>query len=439
VLNPSAEAPALDELGLSSDQVATLIEMANRDQGLVLFVGPLGSGKTSTIYSLLSAVADEEKTLVTVEDPIEHKIPFAKQQEVRDDASVRALLKHAIQEDPDALFLGEIKDLISARTCVEFTNSGLLTFTSMNSSNAATAVFRLERLGVNRSGIADALIGVVAQRLLRRLCPDCKEVRPISQEEEALLEPYTGDIPETVAHPVGCTSCRGTGYLGQEGVFEVIPVGLRMSELIRDGRPIEELRDFAQASGDLLVSDHGIRKIRELTFPVQDVHRQVLSEESALVFEEAGELSGTDLLSLEAEANHEEIDEGADVQLMTQRSILLVEDEEETRFLLDQILSKAGYRVVLASDGGEALLKLGPEWVDLILSDIYMPNLDGFKLLEILNQHGVGTPVILLTGDPSPDVEARGREMGAADYLRKPIQKDVLLGRIGKVLGKPSG
>jgi len=437
VLNTSVEAPGMDELGLSSDQNASLIELANRDQGLVLFVGPSGSGKTTTIYSLLSAVATEERKLVTVEDPIEHKIPFAIQQEVRADASARALLQHAIQEEPDALFLGEIKDLVAARSCMEFAISGLLTFTSMTSSNAATAIFRLERLGVNRAGIADALIGVVAQRVLKRLCPDCKEVRPISKKEAAFLQPFTEDVPEAVAHPTGCSSCKGTGFRGQVGVFEVVPVGPRMSQLIRDGRPIAELREFAQARGDLLVSDHGIRKIRELTVTVEDVYREILLEEGALVFEGADELTGTDLLSLEVERTDEKIDAKADVPLMAQKSVLLVEDEEGTRFLLDQILSKAGYRVVLAADGGEALLRLGPDSVDLILSDIHMPNLDGLKLLEILHQHGISTPVILLTGEPSPDVEARGREMGVAEYLRKPVQRDVLLERIEKVLGKP--
>ncbi len=437
VLNTSAEAPGLEELGLSPEQNASLIEMANRDRGLVLFVGPSGSGKTTTIYSLLSAVATGERTLVTVEDPIEHKIPFAIQQEVRADASARALLQHAIQEEPGALFLSEIKDLIAARACVEFAISGLLTFTSLTSSNAATAIFRLERMGVNRAGIADALIGVVAQRVLKRLCPDCKEIRPISEEEAAFLEPFPGDVPDAVAHPTGCSACRGTGFQGQEGVFEVVPVGPRMSQLIRDGRPIAELREFAQARGDLLISDHGIQKIRELSVTVQDVYRQVLLEEGALVFEKADELTGTDLLSLEVERTEEEIDGGADVPLMAQKSVLLVEDEEGTRFLLDQILSKAGYRVVLAADGGEALLRLGPDSVDLILSDIHMPNLDGLKLLEILHQHGIDTPVILLTGEPSPDVEARGREMGVAEYLRKPVQRDVLLDRIGEVLGEP--
>jgi type IV pilus assembly protein PilB len=419
VLDPATEAVSLNALGLS--------------EGLVLFVGPLGSGKTATIYSLLTAVADEGRKVVTVEDPIEHRIPFATQQEVRDepDAGFRSLLHRAIKAEPDVLFLGEIRGLVSARGCVEFANAGHLALSSMNSSNAATAVFRLERLGVARSDLADALIGVVAQRVLKRLCPDCKEVRPISNEEVELLRPFTGDFPESVAHPRGCPSCRGTGYWGHEGVFEVVPVGPRMSELIRNGHPIAELREYAEARGDLLIGYQGIRKVRGLTFPVQDVYREVLLEESIF-------FSGGATPERQPDVTFEtalETDVDAGVPLMIQSSILVVEDEESTRFLLEQILSQAGYRVVQAAEGAKALLKLGGESIDLILSDIHMPNLDGLKLLEILNQHGIDTPVVFLTGEPSPDVEARGREMGVADYLRKPIQRDVLLECIEKALG----
>ena len=438
VLDPSSEARPLEALGLAPDQRAILLALARRDQGLILFVGPLGSGKTTTIYSLLAEVAQEARSVVTVEDPIEHKIPFATQQEVgpEADASGRALLHRAFQEEPDVLFLSEIRDLVSARSCMEFTSLGHLTVTSMNSSNAATAVFRLERMGVNRGEIADALILVVAQRLLDRLCPECREVRPITPEEADLLRPFTSDIPAEVAHPGGCSACRGTGYRGQEGVFEVIRMGPRMAELVREGRPISELRDFAQARGDLLLSDHGIEKLRELVFPVEDVYREVLLEEGALFFEEAEEVGEPDGPGPEGDMERE-VEEGEEEgrpSLSSQRVILVVEDEESTLFLLDQILSKAGYRVIKARDGGDALLKLVPDAIDLILSDIHMPNLDGLKLMEILNQHGIDIPVILLTGEPSPEVEARGREMGVADYLRKPIQRDLLLNRIEKAL-----
>ncbi|MBT8396953.1 MAG: Flp pilus assembly complex ATPase component TadA, partial [Gemmatimonadetes bacterium] len=435
VLNPAAGAPPLGALGLSRDQALALHELANKDQGLVVFVGPSGSGKTTTICSLLTEVAKEDRSVVTVEDPIEHRIPLALQQEVRNDpeASFRSLLQRAIEKEPDVLFLGEIRGLTSARACLDFSSSGHLALSSMNSSNGATAVFRLERLGLPRAGLADALTGVVAQRVLKKLCPDCKETRPITPEERILLGPFTADPPEAVAQPSGCSSCMATGYRGQEGVFEVIRVGRRMSDLIRDGHPIRELREYAQARGDLLLGDRGLQKIRDLTFSVNDVYRNILLEESIVRSEEPD-------LTLEWDSDLADPLEAFDAEghpsapVMARSKILVVEDEEGTRFLLDQILSKAGYQVVLAGDGGEALLKLESGSIDVILSDIHMPNLDGLKLLEILNQHDIHTPVVFLTGEPSPGFEARGREMGAADYLRKPIQRDVLLACIEKVL-----
>jgi type II secretory ATPase GspE/PulE/Tfp pilus assembly ATPase PilB-like protein/CheY-like chemotaxis protein len=438
VLNPAKEALPLGELGLSTGQVKTLVELARMGEGLILFVGPPGSGKSTTIYSLLTAVADERRIVVSVEDPIEHKIPFARQNEVRDDpdGSFRSLVQRAMGDRPDVLFPGEIRGLTSAQACVEFSNAGHLTLSSMTSSNAATAIFRLERLGVSRSDLGDALIGVVAQRALEKLCPHCKEVRQISPEEAELLKPFTAALPENVAHPVGCSDCGGTGYLGQEGVFEVIPTGPRMSELIRGGHPIAEIRDYAEARGDLLIGDHAIRKIRNLVFPVEDVYRSVLLEENPVLLDEHRIPIGEDA-TVPAFRMTFYPDDDMDVPPMLQSCVLVVEDEEGTLLLLENILSKAGYRVVSATDGKEALLELGRGTVDLILSDIHMPNLDGLKLLEILNQHDIGTPVVFLTGEPSPDVEARGREMGAADYLRKPIQRDILLGSIERILKGP--
>jgi type II secretory ATPase GspE/PulE/Tfp pilus assembly ATPase PilB-like protein len=442
VLNPASEAPPLVDLGLSPEQIHLLKDLAGREQGLVLFVGPLGSGKTTTIYSLLTSVASQDRSLITIEDPVEHRVPFAVQQEVQrgSGASFRSLLQGAIQEEPDVLFLGEIRDLVTARACIEFTDAGHQTLSSMNSSNAATAVFRLEKLGVDRKDLGEALIGVVAQRILKRLCPECKQVRPITPEEKELLRPFTNDFPEAVGHPEGCSACKGTGYRGQEGVFEVIRVGPKMAEVIGTGRPIAEIREYAEARGDLLIGAHAIQKIRDLKFPVTDVYREVLLEEAVLFAEDPlGESEAEEQrrpLDVSAETS-EESNEQTYVSLMTQLTqscILVAEDEEGTLFLLDQILSQAGYKVIQAKDGGEALLKLGAGSVDLILSDIHMPNLDGLKLLEILQQNNIDTPVVFLTGEPSPDVEARGREMGVADYLRKPIQRDVLLESIEKAL-----
>jgi type II secretory ATPase GspE/PulE/Tfp pilus assembly ATPase PilB-like protein/CheY-like chemotaxis protein len=436
VLDPSSEPKPLSELGLSSDQVQSLRDMALQPQGMILFVGSSGSGTTTTACSLLKEVMTGNRSLVSVEETVEYRLPFGIQKEVGEETegTFDSLLRDAIAGEPDVLFVGQLDDVVSARACQEFATAGHLVFTTMDSSNATTAVFRLERLGLSRAGIADGVIGLVAQRLLKRLCAECREVRPVSGEEAKLLSSFTIDFPPEVARPVGCSHCRGTGYRGQEAVFEVILVGPRMAALIREDKPISEIRAFARERGDILIADHAIEKIREFAFPVQDVYREVLLEERGTgqaVTEEMGVGGGPGA------------GEAADVKagagpaaLMEQASILVVEDDQDTRELLDRLLSRAGYRVIQASDGGEALLKLGREAMDLILSDIHMPSLDGLKLLEIAQLHGLEVPIILLTAEPSPEAEARGREMGAADYLRKPIKKDLLLESIRKALNE---
>jgi type IV pilus assembly protein PilB len=452
VLDPSEESGSLESLGLLEEQVNALRGLANQAQGLVLVVGPRGSGKSTTVYSLLGEVADPSRKVVTVEDPIEHRIPHAEQQEVGPEVGRRMLLQYAVNQAPDLLFLSEIRGLGSAQTCVDFTQSGHLTVSTMESSNAATAVFRLDKLGVDRSTVADVLTGVVAQRLLRRLCPECKTVKPHTAEERALLERYCQEVPEASAHPVGCAHCHGSGYQGRVGVFEVIPVDPEMADLIREDRPIGELREHAKARGDLLLGDHVLQMVRNHTITVEDAHRSVLLEEGGFTPSGAEESAegdpppATGETGLEPGAVPGSPDatepglaapvEGVVQPLARERTILVVEDEEGTLFLIEQILAKAGYQVVTASDGAEALLLIGTRPISLILSDIHMPNLDGLKLLEILAQHDIRTPVVFLTAEPSPEIEARGREMGVADYLRKPVQRDRLLESILNVLGK---
>jgi general secretion pathway protein E len=434
VLDPRAEALALDRLGLLPQQGAALVDMTAGRKGLLLFVGPPNSGKTTTIYSLLSAVANPYRNVVTVEDPIEHMIPFARQQEVGPDGTARTLLQKAMDDDPEIVFFSEIKDRFSAQSCVQLAKTPCFTLASMTSSNAATSLFRLEHLGVDRETVADVLVGVVAQRLLRRLCPECKELRPLAHEDVALLRPFSLDLPEEVAQPKGCPYCGGTGYRGHESVFEVMSVGPEMSEMIREGQPISKVREFAREQGDLLLRDHGMVKLRNQLVPVRDLYRKVLLEEVTLASERKKDQNAVAMDSGPMEGWEHRLGREPERPVQGQKSVLVVEDEEGTRFLLEQIISKAGYRVIQASDGSEALLRLGVGGIDLIVSDIHMPNLDGLRLLEILNQHEIKTPVILLTGEPSPEVEARGREMGAAEYLRKPIQRDVLLDTIERAL-----
>lgn len=437
LLEPTADPKTLEELGMTPEQAGTLRDLANRSQGLILLVGPTGSGKSTTIYSLLSHIDTRRRSLMSVEDPVEYRIAFANQQQVNTTAGVtfESLLKSAVRQDPDILLLGEMRDLFSAKASMDFAASGHLTITTMHSSNSTTAIFRLERLGVSRSDMSEALIGIVAQKLLKRLCPACKVVRDITPEEAELLSPFTDDIPARVADRVGCDACRHTGYYGREGVYEVLRFDPALAEEVRDGLPVGEVRRFARARGDYFISDHAVQKVRDLLVPVRMAYEAVLVEETVALMEAEAPMAV--IAPSPAPPPAAPVPAGSGRVAPSAARILVAEDDPDTRALLARLLGNAGFDVLLAEDGVDALLKLGRNPIDLILSDINMPNLDGLKLLEIVNQHGSNAPVVFLSAEKDPEIELHGLEMGAADFIRKPIQKEVLLHRVRRALGGP--
>ena len=183
-----------------------------------------------------------------------------------------------MRQDPDVLFLGEIRDDYSATTAMNFASTGHLTITSLHTSNTTTAIFRLERLGIDRRTMADSFIGIIAQRLLKKLCPYCKKIVPISEEERKMLLSYTAEIPLKVAHPAGCSRCNNTGYYGREGIYEILDFDRQISEAVRSNITISEIRSLARKRGDYLISHHALEKVKKLIFPPKDVYENVLVE-----------------------------------------------------------------------------------------------------------------------------------------------------------------
>jgi CheY-like chemotaxis protein len=362
--------------------------------------------------------------LISVEDPVEYNIPFANQQQTNEKAGItfESLLKSAVRQDPDILFLGEVRDPYSAKMSMDFASTGHLTITTLHTSNATTAIFRLERLGIDRGTMADTLIGVVAQRLLKRLCPHCKEIALISAEEREMFAPFTDEIPAQVAHPVGCSKCNNTGYFGREGVYEIIKFDHQISEMARTGAPIAEIRNAVRGRGDFLISTHAVEKAKKLIFAPKDVYEQVLVEE--LAFEEKRTRTATHRIPI------------ADKEIRDKISILVVEDDHDSRQLVARFLKNNGYTVTPAEDGVSALLQLVKQHFDLIISDVNMPNLNGFKLLEMKDQKGIETPVIFLTSRSDPEDMDKGLGLGAADYITKPTKKEILLAKVKAVLEK---
>ncbi|OGR86249.1 MAG: hypothetical protein A3J74_08355 [Elusimicrobia bacterium RIFCSPHIGHO2_02_FULL_57_9] len=450
LLEPWAKPKPLEDLGMSQKQVRHMVDFSQRNHGLVIIAGPTGSGKTTTIYSLLQHIDCEARSLISVEDPVEYRIAKANQQQVDEKAGLtfEALLKSSLRQDPDILFLGEMRDPFSAKMAIDFASTGHLTVSSIHTTNATTAVFRLERLGITRGAMADSILGVIAQKLVKRLCPHCKQTGPVTEEEAALFSPFTRDIPAQVARPAGCPKCAGTGFLGREGIYEIVKFYPEISDMIRRDKPISEIRDFARQRGDMLITDHAIEKVRGLVFSPRLVYETVLLEESE--YREKGaagpapgagdvqqRASGTGRAERFLTAGAPPPPAVISSDAGESSRILVVEDDPDTRALIARILGNQGFAVTLAEDGVAALKQMQASRFDLILSDINMPNLDGLKMMEIKMQKKIDSPVIFFTS--SGESEALGLELGAEDYIKKPVAKEVLLARVKNVLKRRSG
>ena len=426
LLEPDAKQKDLKELGMMEQQFDTMIDFAGRTKGMVLVVGPTGSGKTTTIYSLLAQIDCQKRSLISVEDPVEYRIPFANQQQVDEKKGVtfEAILKSSVRQDPDILFIGEVRDSYSASIALDFASTGHLAITTLHTSNATTALFRLERLGISRGQMADSILGIVAQRLVKKLCPHCKVIEPISEEEAAMLAPYTDEIPAQIAHPVGCPRCSETGYSGREGVYEIISFEPEIVEMVRANKSIVDIREHIAESGVKLISHHAVEKVKQLLFSPQDVYEKILVEERLIQSQKGTTTSEPTSIMPDIEKHSPSVKTGDKI------SILVVEDDRDTQKLITRYLEGEGYSVSITNDGIDALMQLAQKRFQLILSDIQMPNLDGFKFMELKQQKGIETPLIFLTSRDEEEDEIKGFELGAADYIKKPIKKDVLLLRI---------
>lgn len=430
-LETDAGLKSLMELGMHDSQEQLMLSLSALHSGMLLFVGPTGSGKTTTIYSTLNHVDCMSRSLMSVEDPIEYSIPHANQQQVnvKSGNSYEVLLKSSVRQDPDILFVGEIRDTNSAKIAMDFTSTGRLTLTSMHTTNATTALFRLERLGIPRAAISECVLAVIAQRLVKKLCNDCKKVLPISGEDYGMLSAYFGnDVPAHVAYPSGCPRCNYTGYFGRTGIYEIVHFTPEITDMVTQNRSIAEIRHMLVSRGDFMMPFHALEKIKDLECSPVDIQSTVLLEESSLP------LTSCPAAAQDPQDNRRVAQSPAPDTVR----LLLVEDDAEAAALFERYLTVQGYEVDIAVDGIDALVKLGSSTYGLILSDVMMPDLDGFKLLEIMKQKSIETPVILMTALSDETSELHGFELGAVDYIHKPVKLDILKMRIDRFMHRPA-
>jgi type IV pilus assembly protein PilB len=271
----------LRKLGLEGEDLARFSAAIHRPHGLVLTTGPTGSGKTTTLYCALMTVNSPNINCMTVEDPIEYVIPTVRQTAVNPKAGLNFdnALRSALRQDPDVILVGEIRDRETAELAMQASLTGHLVLSTLHTNDAASAISRLLDLGVNAGILSSALSLVVAQRLLRLICPHCRNTRTITPEEARLFRAKKLAPPAEAVAAVGCESCYNSGYRGRTGVYEVIRVDRSIASLIFNQALSDEIKDAAVRSGTNLMFNQALRKAAEGITSLEEVFRVVVDHE----------------------------------------------------------------------------------------------------------------------------------------------------------------
>jgi general secretion pathway protein E len=254
ILDRTTGLMSLENLGLSPAQATLLQRLAALPNGIILATGPTGSGKTTTLYSLLQLANSDARNIVTVEDPVEYDLPGISQSQINAEIgmSFAAGLRATLRQDPDVILVGEIRDGETASVAAQAALTGHLVFSSLHANGALGAVVRLRDLGLDDFLIASTLRGVIAQRLLRRLCPNCKEPHAPSTSEAEYFTRHGLGVPDQICAPKGCEQCENSGYAGRVGIFEMVEVSEELRQAIDDAASETELKHQALSAADSL-------------------------------------------------------------------------------------------------------------------------------------------------------------------------------------------
>ncbi len=432
-------------------------------EGILLVTGPTGSGKTTTLYSAIRLIQSEGVNIVTVEDPVEYRLgENIVQVQVHDKAGLTfaSALRSILRQDPDVVLVGEIRDQETAQIALQASLTGHLVLSTLHTNDAPNAVTRLVDMGMEAYKIASALRGVVAQRLMRRLCPTCREVAT-----EPLPERLREFVPAgtTLYRAVGCTECSQTGYRGRFSIVEVLTMNSEIERRIGQGATADQIAEAARRNGMQSLFHSGLRHVlaghstleellRVTDIPQDDVpsRRQgrpgrrtdrTPAPPAAPGPPPAPAAGPLDLMELDLV---DESSAGADADGVRNPGrgngtcVLLVEDEDQLRRVMKDLLEREGYTVAEARDGGQALDQVDRFGPDVIILDLNLPGLDGYSVLSQLRSRPAtrDIPVMVLTAKGDEDNEVRVFELGAADFVTKPFRARALSARLEAVLGR---
>ncbi|OGR75432.1 MAG: hypothetical protein A2X32_13005 [Elusimicrobia bacterium GWC2_64_44] len=427
----AAEVP-FEKLGFAPEVVAGLDKCMSSTQGLLLVTGPTGSGKTTTLYSVLNKVKQETTNVVTVEDPIEYKLAGINQVQVNDKQglSFAAVLRSVLRQDPDIIMVGEIRDHETADIAFQAAMTGHLVLSTLHTNDTVSTLSRLADMGVDRFKISPGLLAITAQRLVRKLCPLCREKVPdVAADQEILLALAAHGFEKTYYRGIGCANCESSGYVGRTSIVELLRIDPKIKELISSGAAAEEIVRAGTASGSLRTMT------RDALWHLATGQTDLEEIKTYLHLDKA------DGKPAEAPAvpavKAQQPDVVASPLPAGKPRVMVADDDPLMRMLLKKFIENAGYEALEAADGEEALTRIaeGPA-PDLLISDINMPRLNGFDLVKGLR----GTlglldlPVIMLTTEGSDKSQELAFQLGADDYVIKPFKGPLVMARVTAAL-----
>ena len=285
VLDPDMGLLPIEQLGMTSEMADEFLRLLRNPEGCVLVTGPTGSGKTSTLYSAIEHIRDGTKKIVTAEDPIEYQVAKVNQKQVTHAMDMASIARAFLRHDPDVILVGEIRDEATATVTSRAATTGHLVLSTLHTADALGAISRLRGLGLMHHEVAEFILAVVAQRLVRTICPDCQVDQELSRDEQRLLGYFARGLSQRAG--TGCSRCHQTGFAGRVGIFELLVFDQELQDLVHAGSTAPELRCALAARAHHTLLHDGLLKVREGKTTVAELQRVIPYREIRAVVDAA--------------------------------------------------------------------------------------------------------------------------------------------------------
>ncbi len=419
VLDKRVAQVPFEKLGFSPETAREIDLCLNATQGILLVTGPTGSGKTTTLYSVLNKCRAEATNIVTAEDPIEYKLEGINQVQVNEKQglSFASVLRSVLRQDPDVIMVGEIRDQETADIAFQAAMTGHLVFSTLHTNDTVSTIGRLVDMGVDRFKIAPGLLAITAQRLVRRICLSCRAPVPEDDMDRIVFKAMREHgLPARSWKGAGCNDCDGSGYKGRVSIVELLVCDQAIKDLISTGAAEAVIRQNAERAGSLRTLTHdALWQLSEGNTDLAEIlpYLHIKDEPAAAVA----------------------------VAVAPPRSggkpvVLVADDDAIMRLLARKALEGQGFEVREAADGEEALTRISEGAPDLLLLDLDMPKLTGLDVIKgVRGTLGLpGLPIIMLTAQAEDQSQELAFSLGVDDYIVKPFKPGIVTARIKAAL-----